>query len=85
MTAHTNFVFLTRDYKAFMSRDYNVTHRQLRLHTAKVTAVFNSGLGPVFQNILSLETDLSSLITLATIAFSMLKIKCGLLTNWPMS
>ncbi len=34
--------------------------------------------GPVSQRILSLETDLSSLITLVTIVFSMLKITRGL-------
>ncbi len=35
-------------------------------------------LGPVSGKILSLETDLSSLITMVTIVFSMLKITRGL-------
>ncbi len=42
--------------------------------------------GPVSGKILSLETDLSSLITLVTVVFSMLKINRGLkefLRNWP--
>ncbi len=34
------------------------------------------------EKILSLETDLSSLITLATIVFSMLKITRGLKIFW---
>ncbi len=39
-------------------------------------------LGPVSERILSLETDLSSLITLVTIVFSMLKIARGLEIFW---
>ncbi len=35
-------------------------------------------LGPVSRKILSLEMDLSSLITMVTIVFSMLKITSGL-------
>ena len=41
-------------------------------------SVFDKQQGPVSGKILSLETDLSSLITLATIVFSMLKITRGL-------
>ncbi len=39
--------------------------------------MYNKAQGPVSRNILSLETDLRSLITMATIVFSMLKITRG--------
>ncbi len=43
-----------------------------------VIQLTSSNLRPVSEKILSLKTDLSSLITLATIVFSMPKITSGL-------